>query len=98
MRWLARLPTSTAAHRHRFPGSPRVRPASSTPEKGIHIRLHARHVDTIFGAIGRFCVRFRWLVTLAWIAAAVAAIALLPALSSVTQSNNRSEEHTSELQ
>src|ERR1019366_1911910 len=29
-----------------------------------------------------------WLVTLAWIAAAVAAIALLPALSSVTQSNN----------
>jgi|CZKW01.1.fsa_nt_gi RND superfamily putative drug exporter len=46
------------------------------------------HVDTIFGAIGRFCVRFRWLVTLAWIAAAVAAIALLPALSSVTQSNN----------
>jgi RND superfamily putative drug exporter len=46
------------------------------------------HVDSIFGAIGRFCVRFRWLVTLAWIAAAVAAVALLPALSSVTQGNN----------
>ncbi len=46
------------------------------------------HIDAIFGGLGRFCVRFRWLVTLAWIAAAVAAVALLPSLSSVTQSNN----------
>jgi len=45
-------------------------------------------LDAIFGALGRFCVRFRWLVILAWIAAAVAAVALLPSLSSVTQSNN----------
>jgi len=46
------------------------------------------HVDPVFGAIGGFSVRFRWFVTLAWIAFAVAAVALLPALSSVTQSNN----------
>ncbi|HEY2549584.1 MAG TPA: MMPL family transporter [Streptosporangiaceae bacterium] len=45
-------------------------------------------IDAIFGALGRFCVRFRWLVALAWLAAAVAAVALLPALSSVTQSSN----------
>jgi RND superfamily putative drug exporter len=46
------------------------------------------HIDAIFGGLGRFCVRFRWLVLLAWIVAAVAAVALLPSLSSVTQSNN----------
>jgi RND superfamily putative drug exporter len=45
-------------------------------------------IDAIFAAIGRWCVRFRWPVLLAWIAAAVAAVALLPALSSVTQSSN----------
>ncbi len=45
-------------------------------------------VDAIFGAIGRFAVRFRWLVVLVWIAGAVAAVTQLPALSSVTQGNN----------
>ena len=46
------------------------------------------HVDAIFGAIGRFTVRFRWLVVLVWIAGAIAAVTQLPALSSVTQGNN----------
>jgi RND superfamily putative drug exporter len=46
------------------------------------------HIDAIFGAIGRYAVRFRWLVVLLWSAAAVAAVSQLPALSSVTQSNN----------
>jgi RND superfamily putative drug exporter len=46
------------------------------------------HIDAFFGAIGRFCVRFRWLVILVWIAAAVAAATQLPSLNSVTQSNN----------
>jgi uncharacterized membrane protein YdfJ with MMPL/SSD domain len=32
------------------------------------------HVDAIFGAIGRFAMRFRWLVVLVWIAGAVAAV------------------------
>jgi uncharacterized membrane protein YdfJ with MMPL/SSD domain len=39
-------------------------------------------IDAVFGAIGRFAVRFRWLVVLAWIAAAIAAATQLPALSS----------------
>ena len=46
------------------------------------------HIDAIFGAIGRFAVRFRWLVLLVWIAGAIGAATQLPALSSVTQSNN----------
>jgi len=46
------------------------------------------HVDTVFSAIGRFAVRFRWLVVLAWAAGAFAAVTYLPALSSVTQNNN----------
>jgi RND superfamily putative drug exporter len=45
-------------------------------------------IDAIFGAIGRFAIRFRWLVLLAWIVAAIAAATQLPSLASVTQSNN----------
>jgi RND superfamily putative drug exporter len=47
------------------------------------------HLDAIYGAIGRFNVRFRWLVLLLWIAGAVLASTQLPALSSVTQGNNQ---------
>jgi putative drug exporter of the RND superfamily len=47
------------------------------------------HVDAVYGALGRFCVRFRWLVLLLWIAAAVAAATQLPSLASVTQGNNQ---------
>ena len=46
-------------------------------------------VDAIYGAIGRFSVRFRWLVVLIWIAAAIAAATQLPSLASVTQGNNQ---------
>ena len=46
------------------------------------------HIDAIFGAIGRWAVRFRWLVLLIWVFGAIAAVTQLPALSSVTQSNN----------
>jgi RND superfamily putative drug exporter len=45
-------------------------------------------IDAVFGAIGRFAVRFRWLVLLAWVAMAIAAVMELPSLGSVTQSNN----------
>ncbi len=45
-------------------------------------------VDAIYGAVGRFAVRFRWLVALVWIAGAIAAATQLPSLSSVTQGNN----------
>jgi putative drug exporter of the RND superfamily len=62
------------------------------------------HIDAVFRGIGSFAVRFRWLVTLIWVAGAIAAVALLPSLSSVTQSNNAKflpasapSEHASEL-
>src|ERR1700733_6286016 len=46
------------------------------------------HIDAIFGAIGRWAVRLRWLVLLIWVFGAIAAVTQLPSLSSVTQSNN----------
>jgi putative drug exporter of the RND superfamily len=45
-------------------------------------------VDALFGGIGRFSVRFRWLMALVWILGAIAAISYLPSLSSVTTSDN----------
>ena len=47
-------------------------------------------VGTFFAAAGRLAVRFRWAIVLAWVAGAAAAMALLPSLSSVTQSDNTS--------
>ena len=47
------------------------------------MRIHA-----IFGGIGAFAVKFRWLVIAAWIVAAVAVPKYLPSLASVTQGNN----------
>jgi putative drug exporter of the RND superfamily len=46
-------------------------------------------VDAIYGAIGRFSVRFRWLVLLIWIAGVFLALSQLPSLGSVTQGNNQ---------
>ncbi len=46
-------------------------------------------VDAVYGAIGRFAVRFRWLVLLLWIVGAVLATTHFPSLSSVTQGNNQ---------
>jgi putative drug exporter of the RND superfamily len=47
------------------------------------VRIHA-----IFGGIGAFAVKFRWVVIAAWIVAAVAVPRFLPSLASVTQGNN----------
>lgn len=44
----------------------------------------------IFAAIGRFSVKFRWLMVLVWIVGTVAAVHYLPSLSDVTQSDNTS--------
>jgi RND superfamily putative drug exporter len=48
------------------------------------------YVGTFFAAAGRLSVRFRWAILLAWVAGTFAAMALLPSLSSVTQSDNTS--------
>jgi RND superfamily putative drug exporter len=47
------------------------------------VRIHA-----IFGGIGAFAVKFRWLVIAAWLIAAIAVPRFLPSLNSVTQGNN----------
>ncbi|HEU5391112.1 MAG TPA: MMPL family transporter [Streptosporangiaceae bacterium] len=47
-------------------------------------------MGTFFAAAGRLSVRFRWAIVLAWVAGAAAAMALLPSLSSVTQSDSTS--------
>jgi putative drug exporter of the RND superfamily len=47
-------------------------------------------VGTFFAVAGRLSVRFRWAIVLAWAAGAIAAMVLLPSLSSVTQSDNTS--------
>ena len=46
-------------------------------------------VGTSFAAAG-LAVRFRWAILLAWVAGTIAAMVLLPSLSSVTQSDNTS--------
>jgi RND superfamily putative drug exporter len=46
------------------------------------------HADNIFRAIGTFSVKFRWLVVIAWAAAAAVIFLTLPSLASVTQGNN----------
>ena len=47
------------------------------------MRIHA-----IFGGIGAFAVKFRWVVIVAWLVAAGAIPHFLPSLNSVTQGNN----------
>ena len=47
-------------------------------------------VSIFFAAIGRFAVRFRWAIIVAWLAGSAAAMVGLPSLSSVTQSDNTS--------
>jgi RND superfamily putative drug exporter len=46
------------------------------------------HIDAVYGAIGRFVVRFRWIVVVVWVVGAFAAAHFLPSLASVTQSDN----------
>jgi RND superfamily putative drug exporter len=46
------------------------------------------HADDIFRGIGKFAVKFRWVVLIVWIAAAAIIPKALPSLASVTQGNN----------
>ncbi len=45
-------------------------------------------IEGIFGAIGTFAVKFRWVVLVVWVLATVAVPRFLPSLASVTQGNN----------
>ncbi len=44
----------------------------------------------VFAAIGRFTVKFRWLILIVWLLGTVLVVKGLPSLSSVTQSDNSS--------
>ncbi|TVY99872.1 MMPL family transporter [Trebonia kvetii] len=46
------------------------------------------HADDIFRGIGKFAVKFRWVIVVLWIVAAAAIPKALPSLASVTQGNN----------
>jgi RND superfamily putative drug exporter len=65
-----------------------IGPRLNSVLSGSPRKLGAVHIDTIFRAIGSLAVRFRWIVLLAWVAGAIAAVSLLPSLNSVTQNNN----------
>jgi RND superfamily putative drug exporter len=45
-------------------------------------------IEGIFGAIGTFAVKFRWVVVVVWVMATFAVPRFLPSLASVTQGNN----------
>ncbi len=45
-------------------------------------------IDGIFGAIGAFAVKFRWVIVVVWVLATFAVPRFLPSLASVTQGNN----------
>ena len=45
-------------------------------------------MDELFGRLGRFSVRFRWLVLIGWVAATVLASHFFPSLASVIKANN----------
>jgi putative drug exporter of the RND superfamily len=47
-------------------------------------------VSEFFAAAGRFAVRFRWAIVVAWVAAAVLAILFLPSLASVAKQSSAS--------
>jgi RND superfamily putative drug exporter len=68
----------------------RMRADTGCRRAALSPRRYSRpvRVDDIFRKIGSFAVKFRWLVVLAWLAAAVAIPCALPSLASVTQGNN----------
>src|SRR5580658_10369605 len=65
-----------------FPARPLSAITGATQYAG-RVRIHA-----IFGGIGAFAVKFRWVVIAAWLVAAIAVPHFLPSLNSVTQGNN----------
>ena len=71
-----------ASEQPRFPGGP-LSLTTGTDQYAVRVRIHA-----IFGGIGAFAVKFRWVVIAAWLIAAFAVPKFLPSLNSVTQGNN----------
>jgi putative drug exporter of the RND superfamily len=75
------VPCRTGLNSH-ISGRPLGRVSGATQYAG-RVRIHA-----IFGGIGAFAVKFRWVVIAAWVIAVIAVPRFLPSLNSVTQGNN----------
>jgi uncharacterized membrane protein YdfJ with MMPL/SSD domain len=60
--------------------------ATARPVTGETTRLG--RTDRFFGGLGRFTVRFRWLVIVAWVAIAVISSIALPSLGSEVNNDN----------
>src|SRR5215471_13219938 len=72
-------------------------PPAANP--GVRVHPHGSHppdkpgrfaMHRFFAATGRFAVRFRWAIVVAWVAAAVLANLFLPSLTSVARQSNTS--------
>jgi len=48
-------------------------------------------MDTVFAALGRFDVRFRYLIVVAWVAITIFSVIVFPSLSSVIKSTTISD-------
>src|ERR1700733_11217809 len=73
---------SAAGRAATFPGRP-LSESTGASQYAVPVRIHA-----IFGGIGAFAVKFRWVVIAVWVIAAIAVPKFLPSLNSVTQGNN----------
>ena len=73
---------SAACRAATFPGRP-LSESTGASQYAVPVRIHA-----IFGGIGAFAVKFRWVVIAAWVIAVIAVPKFLPSLNSVTQGNN----------
>src|SRR3984957_16666068 len=73
---------SAAGRAATFPGRP-LSESTGASQYAVPVRIHA-----IFGGIGAFAVKFRWVVIAAWVIAVIAVPKFLPSLNSVTQGNN----------
>src|ERR1700733_13756653 len=73
---------SAAGRAATFPGRP-LSESTGASQYAVPVRIHA-----IFGGIGAFAVKFRWVVIAVWVVAAIAVPKFLPSLNSVTQGNN----------
>src|ERR1700733_3295222 len=73
---------SAAGRAATFPGRP-LSESTGASQYAVPVRIHA-----IFGGIGAFAVKFRWVVIAVWVIAAIAVPKYLPSLNSVTQGNN----------
>src|SRR5215471_16522956 len=45
-------------------------------------------MPSLFAVLGRFSIRFRWLVIAAWLVAAAASVAFLPSITAAVNNNN----------